>query len=216
MKYLALLMLSALLTISNSHAEVEGAPFIVNGKRIDIVPPTGWKLTWMIGDADGEYFAEYIKDGEDVLSWRSGLLLIRRVKYPSADLIEQIKKAKSKVADIMLLQYDNQTQQTCKDKYVPTAKRVGEVGGLYFAVGGWYCRASSKKIPFGEGSYVAFVEGKEFVHLVQYSWRPQTEQDANSSDWGVDLKTGKAYLDSIMSSVLCDENKKTCKNNYAK
>jgi hypothetical protein len=215
-KYLVLLIISALLVISNSHAAVEGAPFVVDGERIDIVPPTGWRLTWMAGDANGEYFAEYIKDGEDARSWKSGLLLIRRLKYPSADLLEQIEKAKSRVADIMLLQYDNQTQQMCKDKYVPAAKRVGELSGLYFAVGGWYCRLNSKETPFGEGSYVAFVEGKGFVHLVQYSWRPQTGQDANSSEWGIDLKTGKTYLDSIVSSVLCDENKKTCKNGYAK
>lgn len=214
MKYIALLIFS-LLGISNSNAEADGAPFIVNGERADISPPNGWRLTWMQGNTNGEYFAEYIKDGEEVSSWKSGLLLIRRFKYPAADQLEQIEKAKSKVADIALLQYDNQTQQTCKDKYVPAAKRVGELGGLYFAVGGWYCRVTTEKTPYGEGSYVAFIEGKDFFHLVQYSWRPQTENDATSSDWGIDLKTGKAYLESIVSSALCDEGKKTCKNTYA-
>ncbi|MFA6119828.1 MAG: hypothetical protein WCT35_02415 [Sideroxydans sp.] len=216
MKHLLFLTVAIYLITSNSYAETGGEPFSVKGERIDITPPAGWKLAWMIGKPDGEYFAEYIKDGEDVLSWKSGLLLIRRAPYPSADIREQISKLKAKVADVGLIQLANQTREICKGQYVPTAQRVNTFGGLYFSVGGWYCGLVGPNIPYGEGAYVALIEGKDFIHLIQYSWRPQSEVEVKASPWAIEENTATAYLQSIISAVICDEDKNNCRNPYTR
>ncbi|MBA3023561.1 MAG: hypothetical protein FP821_06635 [Sideroxydans sp.] len=216
MKHLFFLIVAAYLITPNSFAETGSEPFSVKGERIDITPPAGWKLAWMKGKSDGEYLAEYIKDGEDVSSWKSGLLLIRRAPYPSVDIREQIYKLKAKVADVGLVQLANQTKQICKEKYVPTAQRVNTFGGLYFSVGGWYCGLAGPSIPYGEGSYVAFIEGKDFIHIIQYSWRPQTDVEVKASPWAIEEKTATAYLQSITSAVICDEDKNNCSNPYTR
>jgi len=192
---------------------VAGMPFNVKGERLDVTPPPGWNIVWMEGDSTGEYFVEYAPAGEDVETWKTGHLSIVRKPYPSAQTMKEIRDAKLKVADVALIGMVKRLSSSCAG-YEEITMRTTTANGLYSALGGGYCGKPSENAPLGEGAFVAFYESKNFIYKVQYSWRPQSEAEKQSSLWGIDAAHAKLYRESLKSATLCDESKKTCKTRY--
>lgn len=192
---------------------VVGMPFNVKGERLDVTMPPGWKIVWMEGDPRGEYFVEYAPPGEDVETWKTGHLSIIRKPYPSAQTMKEISDAKLKVADVALIGMVKRLSSACA-AYEEITMRTTTANGLYLALGGGFCGKPSENAPLGEGAFVAFYESKNFIYKVQYSWRPQSEAEKQSSPWGIDAAHAKLYRESIKSATLCDESKKTCKTRY--
>jgi len=217
MKFLIFAAAIILGSTSTSFADTQtGAPFSVLGERLDISPPQGWKLAWMQGTPEGEYLVEYIPEHEDINSWKTGYLLVVRKPYPPAELMKEIAEMKTRFADLSLIQTINFVAKNCPDKHEPTSQRTNTFNGVYFAVGGGCCSLARDQIPFGEGAFIAFAEGKDFVYKIQYGWRPQSESEKRSSPWGIDEEKSKLFLMSIRSATLCDDSKSNCKNTYTK
>jgi hypothetical protein len=192
---------------------VVGTPFNVKGERLDVIPPPDWKIVWMEGDPNGEYFVEYVPPGEDLETWKAGHLSVIRKPYPSAQTMKEIRDAKLKVADVALIGMVKRLSADCAT-YQEITMRTTMANGLYLALAGGYCGKPSENAPFGEGAFVAFYESKNFIYKVQYSWRPQSEAEKQSSLWAIDAAHAKLYRESIKSATLCDESKNTCKARY--
>lgn len=192
---------------------VVGMPFNVKGERLDVTPPPGWKMVWMEGDPKGEYLVEYAPPGEDAESWRTGHLSLIRKPYPSAQTMKEIRDAKLKVADVALIGMVKRISGGCAG-YEEVTMRTSNANELYLALGGGFCGKPSDNAPLGEGAFVGFYESKNFIYKVQYSWRPQSEAEKQSSLWGIDAAHAKLYRESMKSATLCDEAKKTCKTRY--
>jgi hypothetical protein len=182
----------------------DGVPFSVVGEQLDHHPPEGWKLAWMNGKADGTYIAEYISEAEDINSWREGYLAIERLEYPPAEVLKEIEKRKSRVADVALYQLVRKAKETCGGQHVEMTQRTNTFNGVYFAVGGGYCDRYGKVAPFGEGSFVAFAEGKSYLFRIQYGWRPKSAQDQEGNvPWRIAPQKAKQYLEAIKAMSLC-------------
>ena len=192
---------------------VVGMPFNVKGERLDVTPPPDWKIIWMEGDPKGEYLVEYAPPGEDVENWKTGHLSIVRKPFPSAQTMKEIRDAKLKVADVALIGMVKRISGGCAG-YEEVTMRTSNANGLYLALGGGFCSKPSDNAPLGEGAFVGFYESKNFIYKVQYSWRPQSDAEKQSSLWGIDAAHAKLYRESLKSAALCDESKKTCKTRY--
>lgn len=206
--YKSLLLLPVLLACNAIAAPVEnpdpGKPLPVTGEQLQHRIPGGWKLAWMEGQPDGEYFAEYIPQAEDIKSWRGGYLSIRRQSYPNAAAMAQIEKAGAKIADIGLFQFMRAAAQSCGGSHQAMSQRVSTSNGVYMAVSGGYCDKYGPAAPSGEGSFVAYVQGKDYLFMIQYGWRPknETEQKANLP-WRIAPEASQLYMEAIKASSLC-------------
>lgn len=185
-------------------APVAGTPFPVSGERLEPRVPAGWKLAWMEGSAEGGYIVEYIPQAEDIQSWREGYLVIQRMPYPPASSMAELKNANAKIADVALYQFMKKVEQTCGGRHQAMTQAANDYNGTHFAVGGGYCDQYGIAAPFGEGSVVAFVEGKEYWFRIQFGWRPKSgsEQQTNLP-WRVSPQIVKDYVEIIKTASLC-------------
>lgn len=182
----------------------DGVPFSVIGEQLDLRPPEGWKLAWMSGKADGSYIVEYIPEAEDIDSWRVGYLAIERLEYPPAEVLKELEKRKTRVADVALYQFAKKAKETCGGRHMEMAHRTNTFNGVYFAVGGGFCDRYGQAAPFGEGSFFAFAEGESYLFRIQYGWRPKTIQDQESNvPWRIAPQKAAQYLEAIKATSLC-------------
>ena len=182
----------------------EGAPFLIIGEQLDHRPPAGWKLAWMSGKADGSYIVEYISEDEDIKSWRKGYLAIERLEYPPPEVLQEIEKYKTRLADVALHQFVKRAKETCGGQHTEMVQRTSTFNGVYFAVGGGYCDRYGQAAPFGEGSFIAFAEGKNYFFRLQYGWRPKTiEEQERNIPWRIDPQRASQYLEAIKETALC-------------
>lgn len=199
--FLLLLFVGAPFAVS---AENDGVPFSVIGEQLDHRPPEGWKLAWMSGKADGSYIVEYIPDAEDINSWRVGYLAIERLEYPPTEVLKELEKHKTRVADVALYQLVKKAKETCGGQIAEMARRTNTFNGVYFAVSGGYCDRYGQAAPFGEGSFIAFAEGNSYLFRIQYGWRPKTAQDQeNNIPWRIAPQKATQYLEAIKATSLC-------------
>lgn len=199
-------------------AAEDGTPFAVNGEQMDYSPPSGWKLAWMHGKQDGPFIAEYIPENEDINAWREGYLSMQRFEYPSVEMLHKLKENKTRIADMGLIQTVNKANETCGGQHTPMSQRTNTFNNVYFAVGGGYCDKYGTAAPYGEGSFVAFAEGKKFFYRIQYSWRPKSADDQKSNlPWRITPSKAKEYLESIKAMSLCGgDEQPACKVSYAR
>jgi hypothetical protein len=198
---LAFLLLSLPLTALASES---GKPFAVIGEQIDHPVPQGWKLAWMDGEPDGRFVVEYIPQSEQIDSWREGYLAIERIPYPSAEALEEVARMNLKPSDFLLNLYIQGAGKSCGGKHEAMSQRSNTFNGAYFSVGGGFCDRYGSAAPFGEGSFVAFVQGESFLFRIQYGWRPRSEQELNRSlPWRITPQDAEAYLGAIKASSLC-------------
>lgn len=201
-----------------SFAEGNNTPFPVSGEQINFQPPSGWKLAWMEGSANGTYLAEYIPEHESIDTWREGYLAIERYEYPSNEILKELQMRKVRVADIGLIQYINNAKKFCGINHTSMSQRTNVFNGLYFAVGGGYCNQYDSIAPFGEGAFVAFAEGKRFTFRIQYGWRPKSIAEQNTNlPWRIAQEKAKEYLESIKAMSLCGgDGQPDCKISYVR
>lgn len=194
-----------------------GKPFKVIGEQVEHKIPDGWKLAWMEGKADGRYFAEYIPAGEDINSWRTGYLAIERIPYPSPQILDEIHKMKTTFSEIGLHHFMEIAAKRCGEKHIEMSRRVNTFNGVFFAVSGGFCDHYDNIAPFGEGAFVAFLEGKNNVFRIQYSWRPISEATKNNDlPWRIPSNKAEAYLNAIKATTLCGgESQPNCTINLS-
>lgn len=193
------------------------APFSVAGEQLDIPPPKGWKLAWMEGKPDGSFLVEYIPEDEDINSWREGYLAVERFDYPPVNILKDLAKNKIETTDVALVQFIEKVKENCGETYEKMSQGSKTFNGVHFAVGGGYCDKNFSIAPFGEGAFVAFVEGKNYVFRIQYGWRPISAQEqSNNVPWRISPQKAKEYLEAITASTLCGGvSQPVCKNSYA-
>jgi hypothetical protein len=185
-------------------AAENGKPFPVVGEQLGHRPPEGWKLAWMSGNANGGYIAEYIPGAEDLNSWRDGYLSIERLAYPPAEVLKELEKHKTRTADVALYQFIEQAKKSCGGQHTQMSQRTNTFNGVYFAVGGGYCDRYGPAAPFGEGSFVAFVEGKSYLFRIQYGWRPRAARaKLENGPWAISPQKATQYLEAIKATSLC-------------
>ncbi len=196
-------------------APTVGAPFAVTGERVTTQIPKGWKLAWMQGDPAGGFMAEYVPEAEDINHWRGEYLAIARFPYPSATVLKQMADKKVHLSEVALTQFMTATQAGCGGKREETSHGLNQIDGLLFAVSGGFCDKLEPNAPFGEGQFVAFIEGKDFLHKVQYSWRPGSAFEAsNNKPMRLSKQKTVEYLEAIKASRLCDGSYKACSGNF--
>lgn len=194
-----------------AHAN-EGTPFPVTGEQLDHAPPPGWKLAWMTGKADGTYAAEYIPSEENIKTWRNGYLVIQRLENPPAAIRKEIEDHKTRLAVVALMQYAETAKKTCGGNHTPMVRRTNEFEGVYSAVSGGFCDKYGQMAPFGEGGVFAFIEGKDYLFRIQYSWRPISSKDQiEHFPWRIAPGKSRDYLEAIRTTTLCGgEGQKMC------
>ena len=196
-------------------AEGDGSAFAVHGERIDHIPPQGWKLAWMVGDADGAYVVEFIPESEDINFWQQGYLAIARMPYPTAEALKEVVKGDMKVSEVAVQYYNGEAVNACAGKFYPMSHRTNTFNGAIFSVSGGFCDKNGPPARFGEGAVFAYVEGKDYLFRIQYSWRPKSAEDKQDIPWRVDPEELGSYLKAIIASRLCGgSNELPCKENY--
>lgn len=186
-------------------AAANGEPFPITGEQLEFPLPEGWKLAWMSGKGGGGgYLSEYIPQTEGIHSWREGYLAVERLEYPSTEALKELEKYKIRLSDFALHQFLKKAKEICGGQHTNMAQRTNIFNGVYFAVGGGYCDRYGPAAPFGEGSFVAFAEGKNFWFRIQYGWRPKTLQEqGNNLPWRISPKKATDYLEAIKAATLC-------------
>lgn len=182
----------------------DGAPFTVTGEQVVHRPPAGWKLAWMSGKSDGNYFSEYIPDEEDINSWRKGYLLIQRIGFPPNEIVKALEKNRIRIGDALLYSFMQEVRKTCGGRQESMEFKGNNFNGLYFAMGGGFCDRYGPAAPFGEGQIVGFVEGKNFMFRIQYSWRPRsTAEHGDHIPWRIAQDKIEQYRTAIQATTIC-------------
>lgn len=209
-------LIFGLFSVSFSVNASDGRPFAVVGEQVNHQIPDGWKLAWMDGAPDGRYFAEYIPAGEDINSWHSGYLAIERIPLPSAESLKEIHKMKTTLAEIGLHHFIEQAKNRCGGKHEEMSYRVNTFNDIFFAVSGGFCSHYETIAPFGEGAFVAFLEGSHNIFRIQYAWRPASETDRdNYPPWRISPEMATEFLNAIKATTLCgSENQPVCQITY--
>ncbi|WP_293776383.1 hypothetical protein [uncultured Oxalicibacterium sp.] len=203
-------------TIGMANGAYADAAFAVTGEQLDYQIPAGWKLASIAGAPDGAFHAEYVPSDEDIRSWRKGYLLIKRMPYPSADVMDDIRKGKTRFNELVLAQHMHAANASCSGKNSQMTARVSTFNGIPFAVSGGFCDRYGAAAPYGEGAFVAFAEGRDYFFQIQYGWRPGSEQDAkNNLPWRIPPAQAASYLNSLKAMTLCGgQQQAACKIDY--
>nr|WP_315201381.1 hypothetical protein [uncultured Albidiferax sp.] len=194
----------AVLTPHTGYAAENAAPFLVVGEQLAHPPPEGWKRAWTGGQADGSYIVEFIPATENIDAWRQGYLAIERLEYPGKDVLQRLAERNMKVSDLALYQLTSKAKETCPGQHTAIEHKRYQSSGVSFAVGGGFCDLYGPAAPYGEGSVVAFAEGKNYLFRIQYGWRPQSIQAREDNlPLRIPPKKLQEYLDAIRMSSLC-------------
>lgn len=196
-------------------ATEDGLPFRVQGEQLDYVPPDGWKLAFMKRKADDGFFAEYIPNNDDIHTWKNGFLLVNRMF--GAEIIKEIRKTNKQAAEVAMSAYMELATKGCRGEVTPKAPISEMINGCLTVSGGFFCDGDeSPTAPHGEGAFVSFIEGKDYLHRIQYSWRPQSKEElVINSPWHIEPSKSQAYLNALKSVTLCGgANLPACKIKY--
>jgi hypothetical protein len=205
MKSLMVAVLYVLLTGQALAEEAEVKVFAIQGERLQYQPPQGWKIAYMEGTPDGDYVIEYLPDGENLASWRTGYLSIRRKSLPSENIMDQIKAKKLHLPALVVAQLQQGAKQGCQGKFEAMSHRDNTYNNLYFSVSGGFCGKYGSAAPYGEGSIVAVVEAKANFFTIQYGWRPVSDTDLKDYAWRITPENAEKYIKSIMRMRVCED-----------
>jgi len=167
----------------------------VNGENLLIHPPSGWRLAHTNGDPDGNYVVEFMPNAEEKEAWREGYMSVQRGAFNPSSGQHMAPQA---LATLMQV-----AQTKCPGRFVPMTSKDTQISGAYAAVGGGFCSRDGDVAPYGEGNLTAIIEGRKNLFLVQFGWRPATEDDQKDSGWRIRPERLKQYLDLINQASLC-------------
>lgn len=214
--YFHIILIFGLFSASLSASDSDGNPFAVVGEQVNHQIPDGWKLAWMSGESDGRFFVEYIPADEEINSWHSGYLLIERIPLPSAEALEEIRSMKTTLPELALHHFIEQAKTDCGGEHKEMSRSVNTFNDILFAVSGGFCSLYVNSAPYGEGAFVAFLEGNHYIFRIQYAWRPASETNKNNHlPWRIAPEMAEKILNTIKVTTLCgSENQPVCQIKY--
>jgi hypothetical protein len=102
------------------------------------------------------------------------------------------------------MQRQADARQHCPGTFTEIPPRSDRVGVLDFAVAGGFCDRYGPAAPFGEGALVALVQGKDFVHRIEYHWRPANDAERSRDlPYRIDAATLEQFRQALIASTLC-------------
>ncbi len=174
-------------------ALLEGSIFQPNGENLIIQPPSGWRLAYMNGDPNGDYVVEFMPQNESHDSWREGYMSVQR------GAIDGTAGMSSQIVQRVL----QGAQLNCQGHFAAMKRKDTMTNGAATSISGGFCDRYGAVAPYGEGSMIAVVEGKEHLFLVQFGWRPATENELKDYGWRITPQKLQVYLDLLNHATLC-------------
>lgn len=191
---LLLLLASLIMPVSSGAALLEGRLFQPNGENLVIHPPAGWRLAYMNGDPNGDYVVEFMPYNESHEDWREGYMSVQR----SAAEVSVGARSSTQLVQRVL----QGMQRDCAGRFTAMKQKDGVTNGAYNSISGGFCDRWSGA-PFGEGSLIAVIEGKKNLFLVQFGWRPATENELKGYTMRITPQKLQQYLNLLNLATLC-------------
>src|SRR5450830_662770 len=189
-------LLASVLTPLSVRAELlEGRVFQPNGENLIIQPPAGWRLAYMNGDPNGDYVVEFMPQNESHDSWREGYMSVQR---GAADLSSGAHLSTQIVQRVL-----QGAQRNCAGHFTPMKQKDSMTNGAYTSISGGFCDRLGSAAPFGEGSLIAVFEGTRNLFLVQFGWRPATENELKGNPLRITPQKLQQYLDLLNRATIC-------------
>ncbi|KAF1049047.1 MAG: hypothetical protein GAK35_00024 [Herbaspirillum frisingense] len=205
----ACVALAALLPL-RAGAEAEGRVFQPVGENLMISPPAGWRMAFMDGDPEGDYVVDFLPANEAHDSWREGYMGVQRRSYPDGALADNIRARNLTLAQVAITEVMQSAQRNCPGRFVPMRQKDSLTNNIPTSVSGGFCDRVGAAAPYGEGTVMAVYEGKERLFVVQFSWRPATENELKEYAYRITPAKLQQYLDLLNGASLCggpDEGK---------
>jgi len=207
----ACLVLAATLAASGpAWAEATGRLFQPAGENLMITPPPGWRLAFMNGDPAGEYVVDFLPANEAHDSWREGYMGVQRRAFPDASLVNNIQARNLTVAQVALSEVLQGAQRNCPGRFTAMGQKISMTNNMPTAVSGGFCDRVGPSAPYGEGTVLGVFQGKQYLFVVQFSWRPSTANELNQYAYRITPARLQQFLDLMNAATLCggaDEGK---------
>ncbi|MFJ3057475.1 hypothetical protein [Herbaspirillum sp. NPDC087042] len=191
-------------------AEVTGRIFQPAGENLMISSPAGWRLAFMNGDPAGEYVVDFLPANEAHDSWREGYMGVQRRAFPAASLVNNIQARNLTVAQVALSEVLQGAQRNCPGRFTAMGQKVTMTNNIPTAISGGFCGRVGPSAPYGEGTVLGVFQGKQYLFVVQFSWRPSTENELNQFAYRITPARLQQFLDLMNAATLCggtDEGK---------
>lgn len=184
-------------------AGAEGAVFQPRGENLMISPPPGWRMAFMDGDPGGEYVVDFLPANEAHDSWREGYMGIQRRSFPDSALVNNITARNLTVAQVAITEVMQGAQRNCPGRFVPMKQKDSLTNNIPTSVSGGFCDRAGAAAPYGEGTVIAVYQGKERLFVVQFSWRPSTQNELKQYAYRIAPAKLQQYLDLLNGASLC-------------
>ncbi|MFL9925809.1 hypothetical protein PQR62_16125 [Herbaspirillum lusitanum] len=203
MKWIAV-MLAALLASANVSAELlEGSVFQPNGENLIIQTPPNWRMAYMNGDPGSDYVVEFLPPNEAHDSWREGYMSVQRRTLPGSALMDGIRARQLTLSSVAVGEVLQNVQRNCAGKFMQMRQKDTLTGSAPTSISGGFCDRYGAAAPYGEGSVFAVVEGKKSLFVVQFGWRPATQDENKQFGYRISPERLQVYLDLLNRAVLC-------------
>jgi hypothetical protein len=191
---LSLTLASLAMSFSSGAALPKGRLFQPHGENLIIQPPAGWRLASMNGDPNGDYIVEFMPFNESHGDWREGYMSVQR----SAAQVDVGARASTQLVQRVL----QGAQRDCAGHFTAMKQKDSVINGAHGSVSGGFCDRWGGA-PFGEGSLIAVIEGTKNLFLVQFGWRPATENELKEYTLRITPQKLQQYLDLLNHAMLC-------------
>lgn len=196
-------MAAAALLPAQARAEAEGAVFQPNGENLMISPPAGWRMAFMDGDPDGDYVVDFLPANEAHDSWREGYMGIQRRSFPDSGLVSNIMARNLTVAQVAMTEVMQSAQRNCPGRFVPMKQKDSVTNNMPTSVSGGFCDRAGAAAPYGEGTLLSVYQGRERLFVVQFSWRPSTQNELKEYGYRITPARLQQFLDLMNGASLC-------------
>jgi len=192
------------MTSGLAHSDTNnGELFEVSGLQLAISPPEGWSAVWMSGDPDGQYFIEYLPEGDDVNSWRDGYIYVQRTAF-TQDTLDKIERAGYSMLDFAFESFQYNAKITCPGMFFRSKPERENINNLEYVLGAGYCDKYGDAAPYGESTVFAYAWDGEFLFNVKLAWRPHSKDDQlEHPHWPIPQERVAFTFDILKSAFLC-------------
>lgn len=208
--------LALLLQLGSSaiFAQTPPAVFSAHGERLDLAPPTGWKLVDMAGNPDGVYAVRYASASTAPPGVRAGVLTIERVPYPDQAVLERMAQKQTNPAAVLGWNASQKLEQECGPGFARLRMRRAKFAEWSTVLSGGFCGDARGEATYGAGAVVAIFEGKQYLYRVHYVWRASSASERDEALKNVEDHIDPPFVQSLASAKLCDEAARSCSVPY--
>ncbi|WNH53475.1 hypothetical protein [Stenotrophomonas oahuensis] len=195
-------------------ADGDGTPFAVHGEQLQVAVPSGWKLAWMAGDrsGNGDVMQEYIPADQNIKNWRGQYLLVGRVPLPPAEVSKEVAAMGKTLPQMVSMVSQQEARKACGGTFTEIEPWSGAAAAGESTISGGFCDRFGPAAPFGEGALIGYLQGKQYVHRIEYHWRPASEGERNAHlPTRVHPAQQQAWIDAIKATPLCGTAQVPCK-----